>query len=184
MQRAHTAVGHVVWINGAFGSGKSTAAQLLVDSVPGAALIDPEEIGSLLRTTLQPIAPVRDFQQWRAWRSLVATMLNSVVRELPKDGPRLVVVPQTITDQAYWLEIISSLDPGIRLTAVALHVGPDEHRRRTVEDSNEPGAVRWRLAGFERFRSASWVHTSFAGIETSTLSPADVAEAVRALSTR
>ncbi|HJC59544.1 MAG TPA: ATP-binding protein [Candidatus Dietzia intestinigallinarum] len=181
MQREHNCTGHVVWINGAFGSGKTTTAQLLVNAVPGSVLVDPEEVGTLLRDVLQPVAPVRDFQQWGAWRELVAATLNSVVRELPEVGPGLVVVPQTISNDEYWSEIVSALDPGCRITAVALQVSADEHRRRVAEDTSEPGALRWRLGGFEQFRSASWITTAFTCIETTDLGPAEVADAVRAL---
>lgn len=47
----------------AFGSGKTTAAKLLAQKVPGAVIVDPEEIGALLRPVLQPVVPVQDFQE-------------------------------------------------------------------------------------------------------------------------
>ena len=31
---------HVIWINGAFGSGKTTAAKLLAQKAPGAVIVD------------------------------------------------------------------------------------------------------------------------------------------------
>lgn len=128
MEREHNSAGHVVWINGAFGSGKATTAPLLVNAVPGSVLVDPEEVGTLLRDVLQPVAPVRDYQQCGAWRELVAATLNSVVRELPEVGPGLVVAPQTISSDEYWSEIVSALDPGCRITAVALQTPPSPAR--------------------------------------------------------
>jgi hypothetical protein len=49
-----------LWINGAFGAGKSTTAGLLLESVEGARLFDPEYVGYLLRRFV-PV-PTGDFQ--------------------------------------------------------------------------------------------------------------------------
>lgn len=128
---------------------------------------------------LQPVAPVRDFQEWRAWRQLVAATLNAVAHELPEHGPGLLIVPQTITNELYWTQIKTALDPGIQVTAVALDVGADEHRRRVSEDAEEPGALQWRLAKFEDFRAADWIREEFAVVDSSALSPTALANAVR-----
>ena len=169
----------ILWLNGAFGAGKTTAAQLLLKTIPGSVLIDPEEVGSMLRPVLQPVAPVRDFQEWDAWRELVAATLNAVMRELPEDGPRLAIVPQTITNEAYWSQITAALDPEIELVPITLHVSPDEHRRRATKDSEEPDALKWRLRRFEGFHDAQWIRTAFAGIDTSQLSPTATASAAQ-----
>lgn len=172
---------HVVWINGAFGVGKTTTARLLLQAFPGSVLFDPEEVGALLRPVLQPVAAVRDFQMWSAWRDLVAATLNAVAHELPDEGPRLVIVPQTITNESYWLQIRAAIDPQIDVTCVALHVDPNEHRQRVNSDAEEPGALRWRLENFERFDAAEWIRASFDSVDTSTISPEAVAAAVRTI---
>lgn len=174
----------VLWINGAFGAGKTTTSQLLQAMIPGSVLIDPEEVGSMLRPILQPVAPVRDFQEWSAWRELVAATINMVLRELPSAGPRLVIVPQTITEEDHWSQITAALHSDAQVIAVALHVASDEHRRRALEDSEEPDALQWRLRRFEEFYGAEWIRTAFAGIETTQLSPADTAMAVLDLLTQ
>lgn len=58
----------ILWTNDAFGAGKTTTAQLMRTRHPGSVLIDPEEVGSMLRPFLRPVAPVCDFQKWSAWR--------------------------------------------------------------------------------------------------------------------
>lgn len=171
----------VLWINGAFGAGKTTTARLIRTRVPGSVIVDPEEIGSMLRPVLQPVAPVRDFRAWNAWRELVAATLNAVVRELPASGPRLAIVPQTITEEDHWSQITAALHGDIQLVPVALHVAADEHRRRALEDSEEPDALQWRLRRFEGFYGAAWIRTAFTGIDTTQLSPADTATAVQGL---
>ncbi|PZO71311.1 MAG: hypothetical protein DI634_00305 [Kocuria palustris] len=135
----------------------------------------------MLRPILQSVAPVRDFQEWNAWRELVAATLNAAVREMPGDGPRLAIVPQTITEENHWSQITAALDCDIQLLPVALHVAPEEHRRRVAEDSEEPDALQWRLRRFAGFRSAGWIRTAFTGIDTTHLSPAATAAAVQNL---
>ena len=39
----------IVWLNGTFGAGKTTAAHELLDLLPGSTLYDPELLGSGLR---------------------------------------------------------------------------------------------------------------------------------------
>lgn len=172
---------HIIWINGAFGSGKTTAARLLADEIPGAVVVDPEEVGALLRPVLQPVAPVRDFQDWSAWRRLVAATLNAVLGEFPEGRDSVVVVPQTVTVKEYWSELVSELDPSIVLTLVALHVDPEEHCRRATDDTEEPGALRWRLSRFPAFQEAEWIRGTFTGIDVSTLSREETVAAIRSV---
>lgn len=168
----------LVWINGAFGAGKTTVASLLAEKIPGAVIIDPEEVGSLLRPVLQPVAPVHDFQEWSAWRDLVGSTITAVARELPADGPRLMIVPQTITGESYWSQMIGALGSDIEVVPVSLQVEEDEHRRRAERDAAEPGALRWRLAKFGRFGEATWIEDAFTVVDTTELSADAVADEV------
>src|SRR4051812_37324803 len=58
----------VIWINGAFGAGKTKTARGLVAMRPRAWLFDPEQIGFMLRS-LWPGAG-GDFQDLPIWRAL------------------------------------------------------------------------------------------------------------------
>ena len=60
----------IVWLNGAFGAGKSTTAKALVALAPRLRLFDPEWVGYLLRANLSD-HEFTDFQQLRPWRTLV-----------------------------------------------------------------------------------------------------------------
>ena len=163
----------VVWINGAFGVGKTTAARVLAQSVPSAVVIDPEHVGMMLRASLQPVAPVRDFQDWRAWRTLVPATINAIIAEL--DGKNnLVIVPQTITNELYGSEIVAGLQPTITLATVALRVDKHMHRQRVLADTDDPGAAQWRIDKFAEFEAAAWVHSAFAGIDTTKMDPDEV----------
>ncbi|GAA1343665.1 hypothetical protein GCM10009594_18670 [Kocuria palustris] len=48
---------------------------------------------------------------------IVAGRVIAVVRELPGDGPRLAIVPQTIADEDHWSQITAALHCPIVETA-------------------------------------------------------------------
>lgn len=171
----------VIWLNGAFGAGKTTTARHLMELIPGAVLFDPEEVGSMLRQVLQQVAPVRDFQEWGAWRELTAASLASIANELPEEVPRVVIVPQTITDETYWSQIRELLPAVLRLVPISLYVDREEHHRRATNDTEEPGALRWRLVKFDQFANAEWIRREFHAIDTSELTPVEVRRAVESV---
>ncbi|MBQ1092534.1 NUDIX hydrolase [Streptomyces sp. B93] len=97
----------VVWINGAFGAGKSTTARELIELIPNSTLFDPEVIGGAL-TQLLPakhLAEVGDFQDLPIWRRLVIDTAAAMLAEL---GGTLVV-PMTLLRQEYRDEIFGGL---------------------------------------------------------------------------
>ncbi|MEW5633210.1 ATP/GTP-binding protein, partial [Streptomyces hydrogenans] len=60
----------IVWINGAFGAGKSGTARELVGLIPHSTLYDPEATGAALRRLLpaERLAGVDDYQDLPIWR--------------------------------------------------------------------------------------------------------------------
>jgi adenylate kinase family enzyme len=58
----------IVWINGAFGAGKTTTAALVQERLPGSRVFDPEYVGFMLRAVVD--VPTGDFQDLRVWRRL------------------------------------------------------------------------------------------------------------------
>jgi hypothetical protein len=52
----------IIWLNGAFGCGKTTTAAELRSLIPSSRLFDPETVGYMLRPNLAD-HPVSDFQQ-------------------------------------------------------------------------------------------------------------------------
>lgn len=51
----------IIWINGAFGAGKTTVTRQLLQARPALATFDTEHVGDLLRGPLQERKPVPDF---------------------------------------------------------------------------------------------------------------------------
>jgi hypothetical protein len=82
----------ILFLNGAFGIGKTTVARSLVKRLPGALLYDPEPIGVIL----QRIRRVDDFQDLRAWRCLTIAAIRVARLAVGK-----VIVPMAFSNVDY-----------------------------------------------------------------------------------
>ena len=99
-------MGTIVILNGAFGVGKSTVAQLLSMRLRGVAVFDPERIGYVLKR-LPAAVPgsakrLDDFQDSQLWRRLTVRFGCIKAR-----SARLVVMPMTFVREVYLAEIRS-----------------------------------------------------------------------------
>ncbi|MFP3988934.1 AAA family ATPase [Streptomyces sp. E11-3] len=98
----------IVWVNGAFGSGKSTLVDELRPRWPEALVYDPEMVGYVLREIVE--VPTGDFQDLRLWRRQVGDLAVGLVEEYR----RPVLVPMTVVNPGYVGEIFGVLkDAGI-----------------------------------------------------------------------
>jgi hypothetical protein len=77
----------IVWVNGAFGVGKSHTAAEPVRRIPGAVPSDPEPVGFSLQR-MQPKLLRTDFQDIAGWRAAV----RKVIAGVDADGRWPVVV--------------------------------------------------------------------------------------------
>ncbi|MEU4741886.1 AAA family ATPase [Actinosynnema sp. NPDC023658] len=119
----------IVWINGAFGAGKTTLAEELRRRLPDALSFDPEHIGLLLRFSAPP-PETGDFQDLPLWRRTTAEFATGLHREYG----RHVVTPMTLVNPDYRDEIFKALAAAdVPLLHVFLDVSPDELRRRITE---------------------------------------------------
>ncbi|MDQ0918294.1 hypothetical protein [Paenibacillus sp. V4I5] len=87
----------IIMINGAFGAGKTTAANGLFPLVPGSMIFDPEEIGYMLRKLVpveERLAHERtdDFQDMELWKVLTV----KTAAELKSMYNKHLIVPMTI----------------------------------------------------------------------------------------
>ncbi|MDH6680126.1 hypothetical protein M2284_004352 [Rhodococcus sp. LBL1] len=116
----------LVWINGAFGAGKTQTAYELHRRLPDAHVADPELIGFAVHRML-PASARGDFQDRPQWRSaVVATLADAVAVH---DGP--VIVPMTLVNPDYFDEIMSGLAAAdVDVRHYALTASPDTLRRR------------------------------------------------------
>ena len=115
----------IVWINGGFGSGKTTLVEEIVRKRPDAVVLDPELIGFVLRQTVA--VPTDDFQDLPSWREIVVAAVLSVHHH----HADLLLVPMTLIDETYRREVLGPLrGGGDDFLEVFLEVPEEELARR------------------------------------------------------
>ena len=128
----------LVWINGAFGAGKTTVATELCRRLPAARRFDPELVGFVLRR-IQPV-PTGDFQDLPSWRRWVVR-----VGRLAAWNGRLVVVPMSLLRPDYRAEVFEGLrSRGVPVRQVVLRVPEAVLRSRIDADPVQTEARDWR----------------------------------------
>ncbi|WP_055697194.1 NUDIX hydrolase [Streptomyces silaceus] len=183
----------IVWINGASGAGKTSAARELIELIPNSTLFDPEVIGGALTQLLPPkhLAEVSDHQDLPIWRRLVVDTAAALHAEV---GGALVV-PMTLLRQEYRDEIFG----GLASRRIAVHhvlLAPDETilRARAAGRDAAPdpsdgadradgtdGTMRvrqWSSDPIEPYRTAltGWLGADAHRIDTTALTPYETAE--------
>lgn len=130
----------IVWLNGAFGAGKSTTAKALVALAPRLRLFDPEWVGYLLRANLSD-HEFTDFQQLRPWRTLVPVVAAEVADFTGQD----LVAVQTVLDEGYWAELHTGMTGlGHRVAHVLLDAPADVLHARIDADPDGVDIRGWR----------------------------------------
>ncbi|MFJ6215979.1 NUDIX domain-containing protein [Streptomyces sp. NPDC092296] len=181
----------IVWVNGTFGAGKTTACRELTALLPGSVLYDPEQVGVGLVGVLPPerMEGLSDFQDLPSWRLLVPQVAAALLAEVP--GP--LVVPMTLLRQEYRDEIFGALaSRGIPVHHVLLHTEETilrariEGRARQRAGSADPALVaeqsRWSLEHLADYQAAlPWLVTDAEVVDTTVLTPRDTAERIAAL---
>jgi hypothetical protein len=131
--------GMIVWINGAFGAGKSTTAGLVVKELDGAKLFDPEYVGYMLTTFVQ--SPTGDFQDMPLWRHLVVETMAGLSRQYQHPW----VAPMSLINAGYRREILDGLrDAGADVREFILSVPEGQLRARIDADQVDTNARTWR----------------------------------------
>lgn len=181
----------IVWLNGTFGAGKTTAARELLDLIPGSVLYDPELIGSGLRLLLpeKRLGEVSDYQDLPSWRRLVVDTAAAVLTEV--GGP--LIAPMALLRQGHRDEIFGGLaSRRIPVRHLLLHAEETILRERIEQREEFPGdpeasaSVRnWCLGHLSAYQQAlPWLTADAHTIDTGALTPRRtaerIAEAVRA----
>jgi len=165
----------IIWLNGTFGSGKTSTAERLAALVPNSRVIDPETVGQLLRANLSD-QYIFDFQDWAAWRPLVAATLVEISR---MTGQHLIV-PQTVLKREYLEQIFAPLRAAeLDVFHVVLDAA-DAVLRTRLELSGEGN--EWRLAHLDEYAQARpWITDSADFVvDTAASTPAQIARRILA----
>ncbi|WP_369200322.1 NUDIX domain-containing protein [Streptomyces sp. PU-14G] len=168
----------IVWLNGAFGAGKTTAANELLDLLPGSTLYDPEVIGASLRWMLpkERLGQIADFQDLHSWRRLVVDTAAALLTEV--QGP--LITPMTLLRREYRDEIFGALAARrIPVQHLLLHADEPVLRERIdTRAADDGGSTRaWCLAHLSSYRAAlPWITAEAHTLDTSGLTPRHTAE--------
>ncbi|MEU7165988.1 NUDIX domain-containing protein [Streptomyces morookaense] len=176
----------IVWLNGAFGAGKTSTARRLTELIPGSTLYDPEVTGGALRHLLPAprMAGVTDYQDLPVWRRMVVDTAAALLAELGG----VLVVPMTLLRQEYRDEIFGGL-ASRRIPVRHVLLAPEETILRSriegrVEFAHDPvrsEAVRqWAREHLAPYGEAleTWLKDDAFAVDNSRLTPQETAERV------
>lgn len=117
----------IIWLNGGFGVGKTTIAKIIVRKLPGAQLVDPEQIGFMLRRMIPRDQRPANFQDLSLWRELT----GSTITGLQKLTKLPLVVPMTLVELSYFEQITGALrDDGCHIHHFVLTATPGTLQQR------------------------------------------------------
>ena len=163
----------ILFINGPFGVGKTSAARILVEKTPNAMLYDPEKIGYLLQRLLGPVKKVEDFQDYALWRRLVVV----VARVLRAMSARTLVIPMTVWRRDYFDPIVAGLHRvDSDLWCFWLTASERGLTRRIASDADDTGAYGWRVSHVEVCLNASRDPAFGTEVPTDGLTSVEVAD--------
>ena len=117
----------IVWINGAFGSGKTSAAFELNRKLPDSFVYDPENVGYFIRRNSPAEFSQGDFQDIPLWREMNYKLISLIASRYTGT----LIVPMTIVNPDYYEEIVGKLQAdGFELRHFILYASKEEILRR------------------------------------------------------
>ena len=137
----------LIWINGAFGAGKTSIARELCRRYPDAIEFDPEQIGFMLRRLIPAGDRPSDFQDIPLWRELIITTIAGFARQFE----RPLIVPMALVNPKYFDEVMSGLsDTGLNVYHFTLLASPSTLRIRLLKRWSSIPSKIWTLNQIER----------------------------------
>ncbi|MDD6795311.1 MAG: AAA family ATPase [Clostridiaceae bacterium] len=96
----------IIWINGAFGIGKSTIAETLNSKIKNSHIYDPEQVGYFLWNNFpDSLKRKGDFQDINIWRNIN----YEIIKYMYHNYNGTLIIPMTIVNKEYYNDIIGNL---------------------------------------------------------------------------
>lgn len=131
----------IIWLNGAFGVGKTQTAYELHRRLAGSYVYDPENAGFFIRKNLPSALLPADFQDCPLWRRFNLEMLRYMAERYGGD----IIVPMTVTNRDYYEELIGALSRDFEVRHIILCASRETLLRRLasrLEGSRSWGALQ------------------------------------------
>ncbi|WP_199614350.1 AAA family ATPase [Paenibacillus alkalitolerans] len=135
----------IIWINGAFGSGKTQTSYELHRRIPDSFVFDPENAGYYIRKNIPQQAKKDDFQDFPMWREFNYSMIKYIDSEYTGT----IIVPMTVVNPQYFDEIAGRLrNDGVTVHHFALCASKETLLRRLR--SRGDGESSWAAQQIDR----------------------------------
>lgn len=163
----------IIWINGAFGIGKSTAAELLHSQIENSHIYDPEQVGYFLWDNFpENMKRKGDFQDIKIWRSIN----YEIIKHMYENFDGTIIIPMTITNLDYYNEILGRLmDNKIEIYHFILSADKNSIKERLINRGEEENS--WPEQQIDRCIKA-FENMNGIKIDTSKFSSKDTKEAI------
>ena len=117
----------IIWLNGAFGAGKTQTAHELKRRIPNSIIYDPEQVGYFINKNIPKELTKGDFQHHEIWREFNFKTLKYIHSHF--NGT--IIIPMTIVNPQYYEEIIGRLkDEGIDVQHFVLSASKETLQKR------------------------------------------------------
>lgn len=167
----------IIWINGAFGSGKTQTAFELNRRIPNSFIYDPENLGFFISKNIPSSIKKSDFQDYEVWRELNFSLIKYIADRY--DG--VLIIPMTLVNPQYFGEIVGSLrNHGIEVKHYTLMASKKTLLRRLR--SRGDGVNSWGAQQIDRCIEGLSSEIFQYHIDTENMSIEDVAEKVALMS--
>lgn len=164
----------IIWINGAFGSGKTQTAFEINRRLENSYVYDPENVGYFLRRNM-PVEIIKgNFQDQSLWRSFN----YEIIKNIHAKYVGTLIIPMTIYNIGYYDEIIGKLiAEGLRIDHYILGASRETILKRLAKRFEKKDCWAARqidacLEGFEALKDRSVY------LETDEMSLYDAAEII------